>query len=84
MLIPMRSTLIDAVSYDGAARRLYVQLRAGNAYTYDSVPPHVFQRFVEADSPGAYYNRVIKGFRSCRVEDDGWSGGQVWNGEPFG
>ncbi|MGB3456215.1 MAG: KTSC domain-containing protein [Litorimonas sp.] len=82
MLIPIQSQIIDAVSYDAQARRLYVQLKGGNAYTYEGVPAHVFRSFVGADSPGAVFNRVIKRYPARRVEDDGWSSG--WSGEAFG
>jgi hypothetical protein len=83
MLIPIQSEVIDAVSYDSDARRLYVQLKGGNAYSYDAVPWRIFRGLLEASSPGAYFNRVIKTFDGRRVEDDGWSSG--WDGgEPFG
>ena len=80
MLVPLQSDVIDSVSYNSDARRLYVQLVGGNAYTYEGVPWQVYRGLLEAGSHGAYYNRIVKRFEGRRVEDDGWGGGGDWFG----
>ena len=79
MLIPMQSEIIEAVSYNADARTLFVQLRTGDAYSYSGVPAQVFRRFAVSDSPGAFFNRVIKRFECRPATDSAWPGG-----EPFG
>ncbi|MGB6231658.1 MAG: KTSC domain-containing protein [Litorimonas sp.] len=82
MLIPLQSDVIDAVSYNSDDRRLYVQLKGGNAYSYEGVPWRVFKGLLEAASHGAYFNRIVKQFDGRRVEDGGW--GEAPGGEWFG
>ena len=56
---PVRSTVIAAVGYDAATAELEVQFRSGDVYRYYAVPPSVHRALLEAESPGAYFNRQI-------------------------
>jgi KTSC domain len=56
---PVRSSVIAAVGYDGATAELEVQFHSGDVYRYYAVPPSVHRALLEADSPGAYFNRHI-------------------------
>jgi hypothetical protein len=56
---PVRSSVIATVGYDGATAELEVAFRSGDVYRYFAVPPSVHRALMEADSPGAYFNRHI-------------------------
>ncbi len=60
---PVRSTVIAAViaavGYDGATAELEVQFPSGDVDGYYAVPPSVHRALMEAESPGAYFNRHI-------------------------
>ena len=56
---PVRSSVIAAVGYDEATALLEVQFTSGDVYRYFAVPPSVHRGLMEAESPGAYFNRTI-------------------------
>lgn len=55
------STLINARGYNPISKTLTVQFLDGNTYNYFDVPQNVYANFVNAGSPGGYYNANIKG-----------------------
>lgn len=57
--IPVRSTVIVSVGYDTDTAMLEVEFRSGDVYRYFAVPPSVHRALVEADSPGAYFNKHV-------------------------
>jgi hypothetical protein len=57
--IPVRSSVIATVGYDPETAVLEVEFRSGDLYRYFAVPPSVHTALLEADSPGAYFNRHI-------------------------
>ncbi|HEY4225091.1 MAG TPA: KTSC domain-containing protein [Pseudolysinimonas sp.] len=56
---PVRSSVIASVGYDADTAVLEVEFRSGDLYRYFAVPPSVHRALLEADSPGAYFNRNI-------------------------
>jgi hypothetical protein len=56
---PVRSSVIAAVGYDEETAVLEVQFTSGDVYRYFAVPPSVHRALMEADSPGAYFNRHV-------------------------
>ena len=56
---PVRSSVIAAVGYDEETAVLDVQFTSGDVYRYFAVPPSVHRALMEADSPGAYFNRHV-------------------------
>ena len=56
---PVRSSVIAAVGYDTETAELEVEFRSGDVYRYFAVPPSVFRALLEADSPGAYFNKNV-------------------------
>ena len=59
-LIPVNSSSIRAVGYDGYT--LAVQFHSSDmVYEHPGVPYSVFLGLMHADSMGAYYNRHIRG-----------------------
>jgi hypothetical protein len=60
MMIPVNSSAIAAVGYDGYY--LYVQFRTSNTiYTHPAVPEAVYHGLMSAPSMGAFYNKNIRG-----------------------
>jgi hypothetical protein len=58
-LIPVNSTAIRAVGYDGYT--LAVEFHSGKTYDHPGVPYSVYREFMAAASMGAYYSRYIRG-----------------------
>jgi hypothetical protein len=56
---PVLSSVIAEVGYDEDTAELEVQFQSGDVYRYYAVPPSVHRALMEADSPGAYFNRHI-------------------------
>lgn len=67
-LIPVQSSMLQAVGHDGT--NLFVRFNNGKLYRYDEVPPHQYQAMREADSIGRYLNVYIKPhFTASLVEE---------------
>jgi hypothetical protein len=66
-MVPVESTSIELVGYDGDARELYVQfhLRA-RTYVYFDVAPEAYAALLEAPSKGRYLNFEIKPYHRYR------------------
>ncbi len=65
---PVTSTNILSIGYDPESMTLEVEFKDGAVYQYFDVPEHVYDRFLNAPSHGAYLAREIKGkFRYARV-----------------
>ncbi len=60
MMIPVNSSSLCAVGYDGY--HLLVQFHTSDTiYTHYGVPYSVYAGLMQASSMGAYYNRYIRG-----------------------
>jgi hypothetical protein len=57
---PVTSSLIAAIGYDPAFRRLEVELTSGRLFLYREVPPRIHQAFMAALSKGSFYNAWIR------------------------
>lgn len=60
-MTPINSSMISAAGYDPEARELIVEFANGTRYSYDEVPPDLFDHFLGADSPGRFFHQRIKG-----------------------
>jgi hypothetical protein len=58
-LIPVSSSVIRAVGYDGST--LTIEFHNGRVYDHPRVPSSVYVGLMQASSMGAYYNRNIRG-----------------------
>ena len=58
-LIPVDSSAIRAVGYDGST--LTVEFHSGRIYDHPNVPYSVFENLMHSSSKGAYYNQYIRG-----------------------
>ncbi len=55
------SSVFSHIGYDPEGHVLTVIYRAaGDQYIYEGVPPEVYQRFLTADSKGAFFNSEIR------------------------
>ena len=60
MMIPVNSSSIRAVGYDG--HFLYVLFHTSDTiYSHPGVPESVFRSLMDATSKGIYYNQHIRG-----------------------
>ncbi len=58
-MIPVSSSAIRAVGYEG--NTLFVKFSNGRTYPHRGCPYRHFEGLLNASSPGAYYNRNIRG-----------------------
>jgi len=58
-MIPVSSSAIRAVGYDGHTLR--VEFHGGRSYDHPGVPQYKFEGLINASSPGRYYNDNIRG-----------------------
>lgn len=56
----LNSSALQSAAYDDELNTLEVTFKNGNTYSFFAVPPDVFEELVTSNSPGGYYNRVIK------------------------
>lgn len=54
------SSAIRSASYDEQAQRLTITFKTGGQYTYESIPPDIYEGLAQADSPGSYWRSSIK------------------------
>lgn len=60
-LMPVESSMIQAVGYDPQTGILEVVFTSGRTYCYEGVPPEVHQELLAADSKGQYMRAGIIG-----------------------
>jgi hypothetical protein len=58
-LIPVESSMIQAVGYDPKTRTLEVVFNSGRTYCYEDVPSKVYKELMAADSKGQYMRAAI-------------------------
>ncbi len=56
---PVSSSVLRSVGYDDATAILEIEFASGDVYRYFAVPPSVHRALIEAESPGAFFNRSI-------------------------
>lgn len=68
-MLPVQSTMANAVGYDPEHSLLQVQFRNGAVYQYEDVDVETWHELQDADSTGQFFNREIKGnYRSRRLD----------------
>lgn len=58
-LIPVESSMIQAVGYDPDAQVLEVRFQSGRTYLYDGVPPDVYEALMASASKGSFMQDEI-------------------------
>ena len=65
---PVSSNNLADVGYDPATQTLEVGFKNGRIYQYFDVPEHIRDGLMDAESPGGYLSREVKGkHRYARV-----------------
>jgi len=64
-LVPVRSSNLSAVGYDGQSARLTIRFHSGGTYEYYAVPGSVHRQLMSAPSLGAYFAARIRPIYSC-------------------
>jgi len=59
--VTINSSAIRSASYDVVSQVMTVNFTDGSEYSYDGIPPSVFDDFVGSGSPGGYFNKNIRG-----------------------
>lgn len=54
------STAIARIEYDDLSYELRITFVTGNTYAYDGVPCDVYERFLQAESKGSFFNDHIR------------------------
>ncbi len=73
--IPLKSSVLEAVSYDRARRTLTVWFVSGALYRYSGVPPLAVQELLEPPdgSHGRAFSRLVRDrYPYERLRDCGW------------
>jgi hypothetical protein len=66
--IPLNSSALRAVTYDGEHQLLWIHFRKGDSYLYQMIPAPIFHALLQAPSQGQYFNSAIRGhFPFCRL-----------------
>jgi hypothetical protein len=61
------SSFILGTNYEHDDKKLRIDMKSGNSYTYSDVGSDIVEHFIAASSKGWYYNEYIKGrYRSHR------------------
>lgn len=64
----VESSVIASVGYDKERRDLMVEFKSGEIYMYQGVPPIVYEKFLEAESKGSFFNSNVKSiFMSAKM-----------------
>jgi hypothetical protein len=67
-LTTVESSMVHAVGYEAATRRLEVIFNNGRAYLYEGVPRKIYQALLAAESKGQFMrDNVIKKFPTQKI-----------------
>ncbi|MFB2935488.1 KTSC domain-containing protein [Aerosakkonemataceae cyanobacterium BLCC-F154] len=70
-MLPVTSTMASAMGYDKQRKVLQIEFSSGSVYQYDDVEKETWERFLNSDSKGKFYNKEIKGHYPSHCLDDG-------------
>jgi KTSC domain len=62
---PVKSSSIKSIGYDEALRALEVEFLNGGVYQHIGVPPEIYRLFINSDSLGKQYARLLRGRFKC-------------------
>jgi hypothetical protein len=63
--VPVSSSTIAAIAYDGEGRTLGVRFAHGGEYWYHGVPGSVYKSFLEAGSKGTFFGAFVRNTYAC-------------------
>lgn len=56
----VESSAIERIDYAADRELLFVTFTGRRRYIYFDVPPHIYRRFLKADSRGRFFNSLIR------------------------
>lgn len=59
-LRPVESSNIEAAGYDPETKELHVRFRKGGVWACADVPPEIADDFMESESKGGYFQKIIR------------------------
>jgi len=60
LLVSVISSNLMAMGYDPATGELQIQFRNGRIYSYQSVPPEIYDGLINAPSKGTYFGYYVR------------------------
>jgi hypothetical protein len=66
---PIKSSNLEAESYDAANQELVIRFKNGTAYKYFNVSPDLYREFKEADSAGSFFHLHIRRMEFEQLEN---------------
>jgi hypothetical protein len=70
-MLPVNSSMANAIGYDSSDRILQVEFRNGATYKYAGVEPEIWEELHETSSIGRYFNHEIRGnYQSNCIDED--------------
>ena len=54
-MLPVDSTNLESVGYDGIAQKLRVLFKSGQLFEYSQLPANVFDDMMHSPSPGKFF-----------------------------
>lgn len=67
---PIESTELRSVGYDETNYRMVIEFQDGRVFEYLGVPRDEYRGLMEADSPGQYFRRNVRGVYPHSRSDD--------------
>ena len=58
---PLNSSFLSSATYDDDTQALTLNFTKSGSYTFQGVPPDVYEGLTTAQSPGQFYHTNIKG-----------------------
>lgn len=81
---PIASSTIKRAGYNETTSTLIVEFKSGGTYVYDGVSLDLHDKLMQAESPGAFFAKHIKGkFETTRLADPGPRERKDFNDQDF-
>ncbi|PLZ99950.1 KTSC domain-containing protein [Fischerella thermalis CCMEE 5268] len=70
-MLPMNSSMANAIGYDGDRNILQIEFHNGAVYQYSDIDQDTWQDLHQADSIGKFFNENVRGkYQYKRIDDD--------------
>jgi hypothetical protein len=63
--LPVNSSSLASVGYNGASETLEIEFQNQTVYEYYNVPQFIFEQLMQAPSVGVFFNANIKDIYAC-------------------
>jgi hypothetical protein len=68
-MIPVASSLIESIGYEGESRKLLIKFCSGPTYSYEEVSREVYDELMNAGSVGRFFLKEIKGVYPSKKQE---------------